>query len=154
MKKTKGFTIIEIMIVLAILAILAAISLGIYRHYFQSAFEVDPVSILLSAKMAQEEYYADHDAYACQIEYLPGFNDGNTDNKYWLNKDKDDRRKFYVTVANCTDNGTTGYTLAVKNNTSDPKWQIEWQLSCNATANIGECKPQQVKGSSLLKKVF
>ena len=152
--RRKGFTLTELMIVLAILAILAAVSVGIYRHYFRSAFEVDPVSVLLAAKMAEEEYYTDHDRYACRIEDLPGFNDNSTDNRFELNTDKDERRRFYITVAECLDNGTTGYKLVVKNNATDPEWEIEWELACNATSNIGECKPQQVKGSSLLKHVF
>ena len=151
----RGFTLVELMMVIAILAILAAVSVSIYRHYFRSAFEVDPVSVLLAAKMAQEEYYADHDRYACQIEDLPGFSDNNTsDKKYYLNSDKDARRKFYIAVSSCLDNGTTGYTLQVKNEATDSEWQIEWSLSCNATSNIGECKPVQVKGSSAFKKLF
>ncbi|WP_255592150.1 type IV pilin protein [Thermosulfurimonas sp. F29] len=148
----EGFTLVEVLMVLAILAILASFSVAIYRHYFRSAFEVDPVQVLLAAKMAQEEYYADHDRYACQIEELAGFNDGTADNKYQLNSDKDARRRFYIT-ANCTDNGT-GYILTVKNDSNDPKWRIEWTLSCNATANVGECKPVQVSGSSTLGNIF
>ena len=152
--RRSGFTLVEVMMVVAILAILASVSFYVYRHYFRSAFEVDPISILLVAKMAQEEYYADHGQYACQVEDLPGFNDNSTDNKYWLNSNKDDRRKFYITVLSCLDNRTTGYTLQVKNNTTDPDWEIEWRLSCNATNNIGECKPIQVKGSSALRRLF
>ena len=139
------------MMVIVILAILAAVSVGIYRHYFRSAFEVDPVSVLLAAKMAEEEYYTDHDRYACRIENLPGFNDGSADNKYWLNTDKDDRRKFYITVSSCN---ATFYSLMVKNNTTDPEWEVEWTLNCTAEANIGECKPVQSKGSSLFRQIF
>jgi len=154
MCRRKAFSLVELMIVIALLAILAAVSFGIYQHYFRSAFEVDPVSVLLAAKVAEEEYYADHDRYACKIEDLPGFNDDSADNRYSLNSGKDNRRKFYITVSQCPDNGTTGYTLKVKNESDDPKWAIEWQLSCNATANVGECKPVQVKGSSTFRHLF
>ncbi len=150
MKREKGFTLIELMLVIAILAILSVVGFIVYRHYFRSAFEVDPVSVLMAAKMAQEEYYADHDRYACQIEELPGFSDNNTNNEYWLNTDKDARRRFLITVSACLDNGTTGYTLTVRNAAGD----IEWRLSCNATANVGECQPEQVNGTSTLQRVF
>lgn len=147
----RGFTLIEMLIAIAILAILVATSVGIYRHYFRSAFEVDPVATLLAAKLAQEEYYADHNTYADQIEKLPGFSDDDSDNKYYLNEDKDDRRKFYIEVTNATDES---YTLTVKNLTNDEKWQIEWRLTCGFGAAIGSCKPVQIKGSSTFKGVF
>lgn len=154
--KRAGVTLVELMMVVAILAILASVSFSIYRHYFRSAFEVDPVSVLMAAKLAQEEYYADHDEYACRIEDLAGFDDGSADNKYWLNSDKDDRRKFYITVLSpgCSDVNKDNYTLQVKNNTTDANWEIEWRLSCSATSNIGECKPVQVKGASTFKHLF
>ncbi|WP_297056931.1 prepilin-type N-terminal cleavage/methylation domain-containing protein [Thermosulfurimonas sp.] len=151
--KVRGFTLIELMMVVAILAILAAVSFSIYRHYFHSAFEVDPIQVLLSAKLAEEEYYADHGQYACRIEDLPGFNDGNPDNKYWLNNDADGRRKFYIEVDNGSCNETF-YSLHVKNDTNDPDWEIEWTLNCTANANIGECQPVQNKGSSTFQRLF
>ena len=149
--KVQAFTLVELLIVVAILAILAAVSFSIYRHYFRAAFEVDPVSVLMAAKLAQEEYYADHDHYACRIEDLPGFDDGSPDNKYWLNSDKDDRRRFYLTVANCTEDS---YTLRVKNLTDEAEWKIEWKLSCGAAAQIGDCKPEQIKGASTFRNLF
>ena len=151
MKRRKAFTLLEIMIALAILAILAAISIGVYRHYFHTAFEIDPVSILLSAHTAQELYYADHGRYASSIEELSGFSDGNDDNKYYLHQDKDPRRKFYITISSSS---SDSYTLMVKNETDDPEWEIEWKLSCGINYSIGSCKPQQIKGSTLLKKIF
>lgn len=151
MKNKKAFTLVEIFITLAILAILASISIKIYSHYFRAAFELDPISILMSAKIAQEEYYADNDSYACKIEYLPGFQDETVDNKFYINSDKDERRKFYITVSSCSD---TDYTLTVKNETDDPKWQIEWTLTCSATSNLGQCKPTQVKGADTFKRLF
>ncbi|QJA06515.1 prepilin-type N-terminal cleavage/methylation domain-containing protein [Thermosulfurimonas marina] len=152
--RREAFTLVELMMVVAILAILGAVSFVVYRHYFRAAFEVDPVQVLLSAKLAEEEYYADNGRYACQIEDLSGFNDGSADNKYYLNQDKDPRRRFYVEVSDCPDNGTTGYTLHVKNETTDPQWQIEWELSCNATASLGACKPVQTKGTSIFRSLF
>ena len=146
-----GFTLIEVVITIAILSILVAISFIIYRHYFHSAFEVDPVSVLFSAQVAQEMYYADHGKYASSIEELSGFSDGSDGKKYYLNQDKDPRRRFYITISSSSNDS---YTLIVKNETNDPEWEIEWKLSCGINYSIGSCKPQQVKGSSLLEKIF
>ena len=147
-----GFTLVELMIVIAILAILAAVAVGIYNHYLKTAFEVDPVQVLNVASSAMESYYADHDSYPDKIEDLPGFNDGTPDNSFVLHGDKDARRKFKVKIDNAT---ADSYCLSVENDVADnSEWKIKWTWCCNATASVGSCKPVQVKGSGLLKKLF
>ncbi len=150
--KDGGFTLIEIMIVIAILAILAAVAIGIYNSFIKTGFEVDPVSVLLQAGSAQEQYYADHGCYATNIEDLSGFDDGSKDNSFTIHDDKDPRRKLVVSVDSSTN--CTYYKVVVRNTTTDPKWQIEWNMSCNSTSPVGSCKPIQVKGSGVLKKLF
>ena len=151
MKKYLGFTLIELMMVVAILAILGAVAISIYRHFIKTGFEVDPLNVLLQARAAEEQYYADHGCYASFIEDLSGFDDGVRDNSFLINGDKDPRRRIIVTVdsANCT-----FYKITVKNETTDPQWQIEWSLNCTSDAPVGSCKPVQIKGSGVLKKLF
>lgn len=146
-----GFTLVEVMIVMAILAILAAVAIGIYDSYIKTSFEVDPVQVLMTAASAMESYYADHDTYPRKIEDLPAFNDGTPDNRYVLHKDKDARRRFVIKIDNASE---SAYCLSVENDASSEKWKIKWVFCCNATASIGSCKPVQVKGSEILKRLF
>ncbi|BAT72074.1 type IV pilus assembly protein PilE [Thermosulfidibacter takaii ABI70S6] len=149
--KERGFTLIELMIVIAILAILAVVAVGIYRHYFRTAFEVDPVSVLMSASAAMEDYYADHGTYPSQIEDLPGFDDGSKDNEYIIHNDRDPRRKFKIYIASAN---ATAYSLKVENYATSEDWKIVWSLNCTAGAPVGSCKPVQEKGSGILRKLF
>lgn len=59
MKKQQGFTLIELMIVVAIIAILAAIALPAYQDYVARSQVSEAFSLASGAKTAVAERYAD-----------------------------------------------------------------------------------------------
>jgi type IV pilus assembly protein PilE len=58
-----GFTLIEVMIVVAIVAILAAIALPAYQDYMQRGKIPEATSGLSSARVAMEQWYQDNRNY-------------------------------------------------------------------------------------------
>ncbi len=56
-KQQKGFTLIELMIVVAIIGILAAVALPAYQDYTSRAKLVEPVGLLASLKNDVTDYY-------------------------------------------------------------------------------------------------
>ena len=60
----KGFTLIELMIVIAIIGILAAIAIPNFVSYRQKSFNSAAQSDLKNAVTAQEAYYVDEDTYS------------------------------------------------------------------------------------------
>ncbi|MGD9950023.1 MAG: type IV pilin protein [Desulfobulbus sp.] len=62
-KDNKGFTLIELMIVVAIIGILAAIAIPQFASYRQKAFNSSAESDLKNGKTALESYYADYQYY-------------------------------------------------------------------------------------------
>jgi type IV pilus assembly protein PilA len=78
-KKNEGFTLIEVMIVVAIIAILAAIAIPQLSVYRTKSYNTSAVSDLKNAAIAQEAYYADNRKYTNDISNL-------TANPYNLSK--------------------------------------------------------------------
>lgn len=59
-----GFSLLEMLMVLAIVAILATLALPNYRDQMQHGRRMDAISSLLSVQMAQEKWRASHPGYA------------------------------------------------------------------------------------------
>ncbi|HHX2496983.1 TPA: pilin [Neisseria subflava] len=64
----KGFTLIELMIVIAILGILAVIALPAYQDYTARAQVSEAISLMEGQKSAVVEYYADKGAWPANNE--------------------------------------------------------------------------------------
>ena len=72
MKNQKGFTLIELMIVIAIIGILAAIAIPQFSAYRKRSYNAAAQSDLRNAATAQEAYYVDAARYCSTVTILVG----------------------------------------------------------------------------------
>lgn len=63
MKRTQGFSLIELMIVIALIGILAAIAYPNYMEYLNRAKRAEAKTALLEGAQALERYYSIHGSY-------------------------------------------------------------------------------------------
>lgn len=64
MRRFQGFTLIEVMVTVAIVAILAAIALPSYSEYIRRARITEAVSVLSDMRVKMEQYFQDNRTYA------------------------------------------------------------------------------------------
>ena len=67
-KRSYGFTLIELMIVVAVIGILAAIAYPNYTEYVTRSKRSDAKAALLQAQLAEEKWRANHITYATLSE--------------------------------------------------------------------------------------
>ncbi|MGQ9498853.1 MAG: type IV pilin protein [Dissulfurimicrobium sp.] len=62
-----GFTLIELMITLAMIGILAAIAMAIYMAFVARGYNSQAKGDIMSAVTSQERYFADNNTYAADV---------------------------------------------------------------------------------------
>jgi type IV pilus assembly protein PilE len=105
MKKTAGFTLIEMMIVVAIIGILAAIAYPSYQEYVLRGNRSEGQALLNDAAARQERYFAQNNAYVTDQDDIGNLNMRNTNGTTVTS----DTGKYTLTVSN--PNGSGGYLL-------------------------------------------
>jgi len=110
MKNRKGFTLIELMIVIAIIGILAAIAIPQFSAYRKRSYNSAAQSDLKNATTAQEAYFVDEQTYASAVASLVGTTFGlYTSQNVTLS---------VVAASN------TGYTMKAYHSSGDKTWSI------------------------------
>lgn len=101
----RGFTLIEALIVLAVIALLASIALPSYQDVVRKSRRVDAMTALWSVHLAQERWRANRSAYASLLSAAPtaspaglGLPATTAGGHYRLAIDAADARGFTVTA--------------------------------------------------------
>ena len=81
MKHQKGFSLIELMIVVAVIGILAAVAYPAYQDYVIRSKRGDAMNALAAVRIAQEKYRANSTAFTSSLSDL-GLSSDSPD-EYW-----------------------------------------------------------------------
>jgi len=109
-KNEQGFTLIELMIVIAIIGILAAIAIPQFSAYRTRSFNAAGAADLRNAATAQEAYFVDNQAYTATAATLQGATYG-----LYLSAN------VTLTVTGAT---TSGYTMTAYHSSGDATWSL------------------------------
>jgi len=105
----KGFTLIELMIVIAIIGILAAIAIPNFVSYRQRSYNSSAQSDVKNAMTTQEAYFVDNAIYGNSLTKLTGAGFKQSSNV-----------SFYVN----TTASATGYTMTALHTSGSVTWTV------------------------------
>jgi type IV pilus assembly protein PilE len=71
-RRSPGFTLVELCVVLAVAGVLASLAWPSLRGHLQRSRRADAVAALMRVQLAQESYRAHHGLYAAQLLGLQG----------------------------------------------------------------------------------
>lgn len=95
-----GFTLIELMVTVAILAILSAIAYPLYDSQSRKGKRPDGITALEKIAQAERRYLADHDTFTTTITNLPGITSATSAGGYYA-----------LTVAGDTEGIATSFVI-------------------------------------------
>lgn len=124
-RRSSGFTLIELMIAVAIVAILAAVALPVYNDAIRKSRRTDAFTALSSVQQAQERWRANNASYSDQLTATA------TATPPGLGQAANSPNGHYAIALSGV--GTTGYTVTATPNTD------------SSQRNDGDCSRLQVR---------
>lgn len=127
MRRESGYTLVEIMVVVAILAVLASVAVPAYVNYKNRAIQGEAVEALLRAKMDQEVFWSENNRYAGTVRCLASFGNscGNanaflTPNSYTITVVLSNANSFRVRATKTYYSGVSADTVAITESLEKP----------------------------------
>jgi type IV pilus assembly protein PilE len=98
MARPRGFTLVECVVVCALVGVLGASALPSYFQYELRAARLDAVQALTALQTAQERHRLQHGVYASGLSALPGVSAHTAGRRYTLNLSRSASQTYSATA--------------------------------------------------------
>ena len=143
MKPVRGFSLIELMVVVAIAAILASIAVPAYRDYVMRGKLAEAYTVLASQRVKMEQFYQDRRTYdgACN----PGTVAPQPTGKYFTYVCAINDQTYTLTATGVASEGVPGFAFTIdqSNNRATTGvytgWTVPSPNNCWTRSKDGKC---------------
>lgn len=134
----KGFTLVEIMIVVAIIGILASIAIPSYQDYVKKGKAAEATGMLADLRIKMEQCFQDNRSYAgCAAFCTP--TSGAVNFSYACAADPD-ALTYKIVATGISGKGMSGFAFSVdQNNAKTSKYDGSAEKACWVTSKTGTC---------------
>ncbi len=116
MKRKKGFSLIEVMVAVAIVGILAAIAVPSYQRYVQRGKTQEATGALAELRVKLEQHFQDNRSYAGYVNGscdLVATGNAAVAAKYFSYACESDATTFMLTATGAAAEGMSGYSYTI-----------------------------------------
>lgn len=138
-----GFTLVELMVVTAILAILASVAVPAYVNYINRARQGEAVMALMTARMEQEVFWEENRRYSGTIGLLSSFSGTSV----FSTHPNDPGKEYRIQVISADVNGFELMAERTVGNTFD-------RVRLLVTANTFDARPEVLNEGALSFSIF
>lgn len=142
MKQQKGFTLVELLVVVVLIAILSAIAVPQYNEFVRESRRSEGQSALTQLATMLEQFHAENNTYTADLQLL-GFSGSN-----W-NDTENENYQIRVIAASATCPITNCYRLRAQPKNGSEQWGDDWryEMWSDGRRTIRACPKNACNGS-------